>query len=60
MEGNGGFPEYFKVNTEKCSFSTLLFYRVKINWYNWFGSDKISSQNKSISDDFLKFIFLIK
>ena len=32
MEENGGFPEYFKVNTEKCSFSTLLFYRVKINW----------------------------
>ena len=28
MEGNGGFPEYFKVNTEKCSFSTL-FYSVK-------------------------------
>ena len=24
MEGNGGFPEYFKVNTEKCSFSTQL------------------------------------
>ena len=23
MEGNGGFPEYFKVNTEKCSFSTF-------------------------------------
>mgnify|MGYP007048346121 CR=1 FL=1 len=55
MEGNGGFPEYFKVNTQR-NVHFLHFFRKER--YSASGQTKIKSQIKNITDR--KFIFLIK